>query len=608
MCGIAGVVSLNNTKQNIVSINSMIDIIKHRGPDGEGVWSNEESTIIFGHRRLSIIDLSNKAAQPMIIGKYVITYNGEVYNFRELKNQLKEYGITFYSESDTEVILNAYIHWGEKCVDHFNGMWSFVIYDPILNKIFCSRDRFGIKPFYYTILDKQFYFASEIKAFTVLNNWESKLNKNRAYDFLYNGFIDHTNETLFEKVNVLRGGFNLVIDIQTNDITTYKYYTLNPNSNIHSNYNKKELIKQYREIFDSSVNLALRSDVKVGSALSGGVDSSCLVGSINNQFNKSNNIDNQECVAACFEDKSIDESMFVDSVAEKLNLKVYKVFPDFEFFKESFERLIWHQEEPFPTMSIFAQYCVFDEASKNNLTVMLDGQGADEVLAGYDSFYKPYFISIFKKNPLLGLKSLLNYFKIHSRYPVANILKKLSIKKSKISTFIKKDFFDLKNRYKRTSDSTLFQTTLNHLQEYGLHSLLRYEDKNSMAFSIESRVPFLDYRLVEFGFNLPENLKINNGVRKYILRESCKDLLPKDIYHRYDKYGFLTPQEVWTKSNESFFKKEVECAVRDYPNIFSKSILENYDYLIEKNDKDYLYFIWRVICFNKWMKVYKVSI
>jgi asparagine synthase (glutamine-hydrolysing) len=213
MCGIAGVVSLNKKIHSVSTVKNMTNIIKHRGPDGEGFWTNEQSDIIFGHRRLSIIDLSVNGAQPFKSDNYVITYNGEVYNYKELREQLISLGFVFKSACDTEVILNAYIYWGEKCVDYFNGMWAFAIFDPKKNQIFCSRDRFGIKPFYYFITNDQFYFASEIKAFSVLDDWSPRVNKNIAYDFLQNGFVNHTNETFFENVFEMRGGNNLIINL-----------------------------------------------------------------------------------------------------------------------------------------------------------------------------------------------------------------------------------------------------------------------------------------------------------------------------------------------------------------------------------------------------------
>jgi len=605
MCGIAGVISLNKKIHSVSTVKNMTNIIKHRGPDGEGFWTNEQSDIIFGHRRLSIIDLSENGAQPFIIDNYVITYNGEVYNYKELREQLISLGFIFKSACDTEVILNAYIYWGEKCVDYFNGMWAFAIFDPIKNQIFCSRDRYGIKPFYYFISNDQFYFASEIKAFSVLDDWKPIVNKNIAFDFLQNGFVNHTNETFFENVFEMRGGNNLIINLEASTFAITQYYFLDKIKPLNELVDEDNLIEKYRNLFDSAVHLTLRSDVKLGSALSGGIDSSCLVGSVNNEFRNLKLNVQQECVAACFNEKDIDESEYVDAVTNKFKINAHKVFPTFLHFEEDFTKLIWHQEEPFPTMSIFAQYCVFEEAAKQNLTVMLDGQGADEILAGYDSFYRPYFTSLFKTNFIKGILSLYNYWKLHTKFPIQNIIKNIFKKKNRYNKYFRSNYFNTVKPYHRPKDSSIRTTSFNHLNGYGLHSLLRYEDKNSMTFSIESRVPFLDYRLVDFGISLPENLKINKGIRKYILRESFKDILPNKIYKRYDKFGFLTPQEVWTKSNAIFFKNELTKAIENCKSIFTDDILESYDKNI--SNKEYVYFIWRIVCFNKWVEVYKVS-
>lgn len=606
MCGIAGIVSFNQMSHPTSLIKKMSDIIHHRGPDGEGVWCNEDSSIHFGHRRLSIIDLTTNGAQPLTRQDYVITYNGEIYNYKELREQLSKLGIIFHSASDTEVVLYAYIVWGEQCVDYFNGMWAFAIYDPVKQQVFCSRDRFGIKPFYYCVLANQFYFASEIKSFTVLENWKAKVNKARAYDFLANGYINHTEETLFDNIFELRGGNNLILDTAKGSFFVKKYYHLEKINEIKDVSNESALINDYRLIFDSAVQLALRSDVKVGSALSGGIDSSCLVGSMVNELHNQASPITPECVSACFNEKEIDESYYIDAVSNKFNVDVHKVYPNFDQFKENFEKLIWHQEEPFPTLSIFAQFCVFEESAKKNLTVMLDGQGADEILAGYDSFYRPYFISLFKNNLGKGFIALMNYLKIHTKYPVFNFISNLFKSRKQNNQFLNSAYFNSIVKFIRSKDTSIRKATFNHLEEYGLHSLLRYEDKNSMTFSVESRVPFLDHRLVEFGISLSDNLKINNGVRKFILRESCKDVLPDEVFRRYDKYGFLTPQEVWTKVNNEFFESELNRSIKNCSLIFSKDVIDTY--AKRKSDKKFLYFIWRIICFNKWVEVFNVSI
>jgi len=605
MCGISGIVSLGKSKISSQVLKEMTDIISHRGPDGFGYYYSEDVTVAFGHRRLSVIDLSDNAKQPMVYKDLTITYNGEIYNYIELRNELILKGYSFNSESDTEVILASYDLWGAEMVDKLNGMWAFALHDLKRNIIFISRDRFGIKPLYYTVYNNSFYFGSEIKQFTVLENWVSILNKPRAIDFLLHGYINHTDETLFRNVNELRGGYNITIDLKTYSIVKMQYYDLRAKGSI-NNRQDPNPIKKFKEIFTDAINLSLRSDVKVGTALSGGLDSTAIASVIKTLLKKKGNEIPQECVSACFTESEFDESEYVNEVENYLNIRVHKVNPTWIDFIASYEKLIWHQDEPFSTLSIFAQYCVFQTAKKFELTVMLDGQGADEILAGYDNFYVPYFKNIFKKNPFLGIYSLFNYLIKHKIYPTNNILKNLKIS-NKIK-FIKDSFLTDENSYCRPQDKTIVTCSLNHMTSYGLHSLLRYEDRNSMAFSIESRVPFLDFRLVEFCLQLDDKYKIKYSIRKYLLRESLKELLPNKIYKRNDKNGFLSPQELWTRKNISFFNDELDRAISSNKLVFEETALKKIRDLLKRNDKEAMFVAWKIICFNKWMEVFKVAI
>jgi asparagine synthase (glutamine-hydrolysing) len=313
----------------------MTDVIAHRGPDGEGHWVNDEQTLGFGHRRLSIIDLSSRGSQPMEFKSLVITYNGEIYNYLELKSELLKVGYTFISDSDTEVILAAYDFWGVDCVSRFNGMWSFVIYDKKSNELFCSRDRFGIKPFYYYQNDDLLYFASEIKQFTVIPGWSAKINKTKVFDFIQNSLINHTSETLFEHVFELRGGHNLLAVPGSKDFRILRYY--NPADSIHqvNSASEAEQIRDFKNLMTDAVKLALRSDVKVGSALSGGIDSSMIASVSSEILESAGKSNNQQCVSACFTEDKIDESFYIDALSEYADIKVHKVFPDFSDFLNS---------------------------------------------------------------------------------------------------------------------------------------------------------------------------------------------------------------------------------------------------------------------------------
>lgn len=608
MCGIAGIISLNNKKLDVSVIKDMTDIIQHRGPDSYGEYSNSTRSVVLGHRRLSIIDLSDSGKQPMEFYDLIITYNGEIYNYIELRVELTSLGYFFKTNTDTEVIIAAYKEWGTNCVNKFNGMWAFAIYDKPAEIVFCSRDRYGIKPFYYTLFNDNFYFASEIKCFTTIPGWKSKLNDSRAFDYLNSGFLSHTEETLFQDVYELKGGHNCIINIQTKDIKKYFYYDSSIFQCDSEFLNQKETIKKFHDLMTDSVRIALRSDVKVGSALSGGLDSSTIVAIINKIFKEQKKENLQECISACYQknDINIDESKYIDSLSEHTSINVHKVFPTWEKFIIDLDNMVWFQDEPIPTMSIFAQYCVFEEAKRQNIKVMLDGQGADEILAGYESFYRPYFINLFLKNPLKGIFSFLNYMIKHRQYPFRVISKFLLPKEDNM--MFNDIFIKSVKPFKRPKDKSISMASNNHLKGFALHSLLRFEDRNSMAFSIESRVPFLDYRIVNMSLTLNDDFKINKGVRKYILREAFRDILPTSIYARFDKLGFPTPQERWTSENAVYVHDLFVDSIKSFPKIFSSEILRNSKKRLEERDKDFVFFVWRVINFKKWVDKFSVVV
>lgn len=609
MCGIIAIVALGEYRIEKSHLKTMTDVIAHRGPDGEGHWINDDQSVGFGHRRLSIIDLSSRGSQPMEYKSLVITYNGEIYNYPELRSELIEVGYTFKSESDTEVILASYDFWGADCVSRLNGMWSFVIYDKEKNEVFCSRDRYGIKPFYYYQTDNLLYFASEIKQLTLIPGWVSTLNKTKAFDFLQNSLINHTAETLFESVFELRGGHNLIAIPGSKDFRIVQYY--NPADTLQqgtSSTSQADQILDFKRLMTDAIKLTLRSDVNVGSALSGGIDSS-IIASVSFEILKpAGKSDNQQCVSACFTGDKIDESLYIDALSENADIKVHKVYPSFNDFLDNLDKIVWHQDEPFSTLSIYAQYTVFREAAAKGIPVMLDGQGADEILAGYSSFYKPYLKSLLKNNPLSAFELIIDYFRIHKEYNLKLIFKHILSQGHKDEVFTESFKNYAKKSFRRPSESTLKDCSVNHLIGYGLHSLLRYEDRNSMAFSIESRVPFLDHRIVTYSLRLNDDLKIKNGIRKYILREAFKEKLPDVIYKRYDKLGFPTPQERWTSANMDIFVNLLSEAQKILDNkIIRKEFIEDIKKRVAsmKEESD-IYMGWRIIIFSRWVKVFNV--
>lgn len=564
MCGIAGIVS-NKKKDNLENmINGMLETIVHRGPDGSGKKFFDDK-VALGHRRLAIIDLSEKGLQPMEWNKrYWITFNGEIYNYKELREQLiKEKNFSFESETDTEVILAAFAAWGEKCVNYFNGMWSFVIFDRNNQKMFCSRDRYGVKPFYYSMVDDYFVFGSEIKEILKISKGLIKANQKNLEAFLVNGLLDTNNETMFEGIFQLEGGCNLWLDNKT---LNYKIERWHHIEKIKSNsFGKKKNCEIFRKKLFLAIRLRLRSDVPIGSCLSGGLDSSAIVCIANSILKEEKDNVEQYTITSCFTDEKYDEQKYADAVTEKTGTISYKIYPDIDKFFKEIDKIVWHMDEPFISMSMFAQWNIFREAKRKGLKVMLDGQGADEQLAGYTSFYNALFYDLLKKGKVKRLfreikgfkriraesekmSTVERVFSLIARFMIpGSLLYKIRLRYNDKKTelpFAKRMYFnDVIMSKNKLCDGKNQQRFVYGNMYTGMRALLHYEDRDSMAHSIEARVPFLDADLSEFIYSIPLEEKIEDGKTKDILREALKDVLPESIYRRYSKLGFVTPQD-----------------------------------------------------------------
>ena len=590
MCGIFGIIDKKN-KIKASELQKAINTVHHRGPDGEGFYI--KNNIGFAHKRLSIFDLSEKGAQPMHYDDLVIVFNGAIYNFVELKEELVNYGYKFNTKTDTEVILAAYDKWGEKCVRHFNGMWAFAIHDTKNNLIFCSRDRYGIKPFYYTEIKSKFCFASEIKEFTVLEGWEARINKNTVLDFLINNYLDFNDETFFKDVYKLRKGHNLIYNIKNNTYKTYEYYSLKNKKNI-KNVDFNEEKQKFLLLLSDAVKLRLRANVEVGATLSGGLDSTSIISIISALHKR-----NIRTVSSYFKEKDYDEEKWIDAVINKYQLQSHKISPDLDKIFEVFDELIWYQDEPFQSISIFTQFKVFELANRYNLKVLLSGQGADEILSGYEKFYFQIYKNLFKKNPFEAIKEIVLFFSKHSINPFKAInllIKNIFVKPQHFPEWINSDIADTK-LFERSSENNAQDVSVNLIYEVGLSSMLHSEDRNSMAFSIESRLPFLDYRIVEEAMSLPDNFKIRKGIRKYILREALKEILPKEVYQRYDKLGYPTPQKKWYDKNKEKIQSELKKNYKYLDKIVNDKIFSIED------DK----IIWRLLSLARWIKIFDVN-
>jgi asparagine synthase (glutamine-hydrolysing) len=390
MCGIAGIYKLNNASVKMEELKKMTDVIIHRGPDGEGHWINESSKVGFGHRRLSIIDLSENGKQPMHYanGRYTITFNGEIYNYIELRKELIQKGYQFISDSDTEVLLALYDLKKEKCLQDLDGMFSFAIWDEKEQILFCARDRVGEKPFHYYLDEHQFVFASEIKQF-----WEAGINKSvdqqKIMKYAEFGIIDEVDDitkTFYNNIKRLDSAHYLIIGAKKN-VHINKYWDIDLNAP-KFNGTIEQAAEKFLELFTESIRLRLRSDVPVGSSLSGGLDSSSIVMLIDALKGKEIK---QNTFSARFNNFDKDEGVHIEAVVKACkNLEVHYTWPDKNYFEQVFDKVTYHQDEPFGSTSIIAQYAVMELAKKNNVTVLLDGQGADEYLAGYLFYYQKY--------------------------------------------------------------------------------------------------------------------------------------------------------------------------------------------------------------------------
>jgi len=548
MCGIAGIVKKDGSEVTTSEIKNITNIFAHRGPDDEGFFI--ENNFALGHRRLSILDLSPAGHQPMLYNHVRIIFNGEIYNYIEIKDELKKSGYSFHTGTDTEVIAAAYIHWGEDCVNRFNGMWAFVIYDEDKQIFFCSRDRFGVKPFYYVNNSSIFAFGSEIKQLHVLGF--HKVNLKILFDYLYISYQNHTADTFFKDVYQLEPSHNLIFDLKNNDILIKKYYTLELQKEVY-NLNLESSEAYYEDAIRDAIILRLRSDVKVGTCLSGGLDSSFIASVAAENYHQTSN--NQfTSITAKSADALNDETEYAKMVIEKSKLDGKIVEPSFEHILDDIEKIVYHQEEPFGSPSIFMQYYVMKAAKEYGCIVLLDGQGGDETLLGYERYYMSFLRNVplkkllkwFRKiqsNSKLTMKDVINYY-IYFNFPkvrVNHLRKRLSGIKKEYRSYLNNDLI-----YEYADSSKqVFSLQKLEITKTQLRALLNYEDKNSMAWSIETRLPFLDYRVAEAAISIKPEYKINDGWSKFLLRRIGSKVLPHEIAWRKNKIGFEAPKKFW---------------------------------------------------------------
>lgn len=542
MCGIVGIIGRKDVDADL--LNLMNDKLKHRGPDGEGIYIG--ANFGFGHRRLAIVDLSEAGHQPMsYMNRYVITYNGEIYNYPELRTELKNNGYIFTTHTDTEVILASYDCWGVDCLQRFNGMWAFVIYDGLNDRFFMSRDRFGKKPFYYTRTNNEFIFASEIKAILINPSFEAYSNPNYLRSYIEKGCREWGRETAFN--GILRFDFASFFEGNLDDILfnfdLKKYWDVkfNLKQERYDEQVAKEYAKKYYDILEDAVRIRMRADVKLGTALSGGLDSSSIVYLVNNYLKKQGKEILQETFSSVYRTQGTedcDESEFINIVANSLGVHSNQIEPNVNDIPNEHVNVIYALENP-PNNTLMSSWYTYKLVQQAGVTVTLDGQGADELLAGYVTYLQNYIAS-------LSVKEAIRESKLFYSIPGAKkyVLRGLVLAILKVF-FGKKPLLKILNDIIGKSVDFDLNKILENDVKTNLVTLLHYADHTAMAHSVESRMPFMDYRLVEFLSNVPACYKMHNGWTKYLARLAFDGKLPDDICWRRDKLGWPIPEAYW---------------------------------------------------------------
>jgi len=644
----------------------MANALRHRGPDDEGylfynfqnticagsndtqaeAWQsslnyspekqlNEVGSVCMGiaHRRLSVIDLSANAHQPMASydGRYWIALNGEIYNYPEIKEELLKLGHQFVTQSDTEVLLYAWIEWGKECLKKLNGMWAFVIFDQKKNKLTACRDRFGVKPFYYFQASDYIAFASEQKAFFEIPGFQSGINHQALFEHLITAEIDKRDEGLFAGIKELKPSHLLEIELGSLCLQTEQYYHLSVNEHL-SSFSSVHFIEYARQIntlMTKAIDLRLRSDVSVGFCLSGGLDSSALI-SYSNRIHSQKNLNQLGSTIKAFTAvnhiKGSDETYWASKVVQELKLEWHQAECASDDLAADIEQMVYYQDIPLLSTSTFAQFQVMKLAKESGVTILMDGQGGDELFAGYFPFYVSYLTQLLKSGNLSLFVGELNALKnsqgtrnLYVRCLIKLLIDKYSpsVISASVSKNIRSESRFVRNEFKQNLHALSVSKEYSlkplnvHLSEfftgYYLKNLLRWEDRCSMRYSIESRTPFADdIELIEKMFSIPANYKIVNGWSKSLQREASKGILNEEIRLRKDKLGFSTPQHVWLNQISAKLKTYIHEFGDNNQFIDNQKILKNWNSIFNGKSNREADFVWRYVNFLIWKEKFRL--
>jgi asparagine synthase (glutamine-hydrolysing) len=657
MCGISGIMSLDGRPIEPGVLQEMNDRLRHRGPDGEGFLFVSRAGAGFrhalvrkaaaappaprivglGHRRLAILDLSDRGLQPMSAadGAVWIVFNGEIYNYRDIRHDLERRCAVFTTDTDTEVLLRAYLHYGEECLERLEGMFAFAIWDARRGALFCARDRLGIKPFYYATPKGAFVFGSEVKALLACPLVRPVPDDAAVLDFLVHGNCDYAERTVLADVHSLPGGHSLSLDLATGEPRVRAYWRLSVHPQ--TDASDAERIHALRGLLLDSIRGHLRSDVRAGSCLSGGLDSSAIV-SLVGKIRKEHASEAESLgelfntFTSCFDEARLDERQYALPIVEAVGATSHLVFPKSDDFWTSFEKLAWHQDMPFGSIGMYAQWCVMRAAREAGVKVLLDGQGGDEVFGGYAKFRYAYVASSIRRRRVglfareiaamlrQGDRSVLDIRKGY-RYLSKGLRRVLGVD-SLMRGAIRGDWDGLlagasapANRvwqYVQSAEdggSAVQRVQADDLLVDTLPQWLRSEDRNSMAFSIEARVPLLDHRVVEYGLNLPDHLKIQRGWSKYAIREALRGDRPEYVRLRKSKMGFVVPDRQWLAEDlRGPVREKVHADLRCSRYINPGFVREWYDSPTARraNEESYMGLM-RILSLEMWMRGFGVN-
>jgi asparagine synthase (glutamine-hydrolysing) len=604
MCGIWASFRIEATER-------VIDAVSHRGPDGRGweVHETSQGKINLGHRRLAIIDTRAIGIQPMkdTKGRFTVVFNGEIYNFRELRSELEEMGVSFRTNTDTEVLLEAYQAWGRHCLSRLKGMFAFAIWDRDKNVLFVARDRFGIKPLFWSRIGTGIAFASEARQFLEVENFPRKLNVETAFAFLSYGLLYHTDDTLFENIHQVPAGCFAEIQLeQSQEVCEFEFqnwYQISCQSL--KDLDPEKAAEQFLQLINTSITEHKVSDVDVGFSLSGGMDSSLLtvLGREDDRAKKT--------FSAIHDDPTVSEEPYIRAVVEATGVESFYTKPDATCFATNFDKLIEIQEAPISSTSVFAQWSVYRLAAENKIKVIIDGQGADEFLAGYPTAFPFFLADKLKEGQLIYVLECMSKMAADQKVPISRQTMQLinalipesartvvrGIKGIHRPSWMGAVFDEFRSplpNIRSLDDLRRAQMTSTSLPKI-LHCL----DRNSMSHSVEARVPMLDSALVDFAFSLPEDQMLQGSKSKLILRRLAKDILPKIILDRKVKSAFSTPSQEWLKHGCA---EAVENSIRKLPSLLPSFFEEKA--LSKVNDPDQ---IWRLASFASWLNTFEVT-